>query len=481
MLLQPLEPRPPLDALHRSAVVLAVFILVFVVVVSGCASGTKAGGESRSHTVVLTIADPDPGARDLGEYASAVERLSHGSLRLRVRSDWRGYEADYDRGTLEDVRTGRVDLAKIAVSSFDTFGVGDFQALMAPLLIDRLQLERKALASSLPGEMLRGVTRLRVEGIALLPGELVRPFGLVRRLVGPAQYRGAVVGIRPSVVASKAFRALGARPRAYAPTKLPPWRFRGADLDLVTADGGYSVFGHSSVTANVAFWPRAFAVVGNRKMLAQLTGEQRDVLQRAGPAALDPALARVRVEEAAATRSLCRARVAFVRASPVQLAQLRAALRPVYAELERNPRTRSRIVRIRALKRRMRAEVPPRCGRPGEAQRAPRTLLDGTWQMTASPAHVSAEAAGSPTDIDAGRYRMSIRNGRWSLVHVAPRWTESGTFAADGDTVTWRSANGNVTHLRWNIYRDTLVLERAPGEPKTVASVTYAPWHRVGR
>ncbi|HZC28223.1 MAG TPA: hypothetical protein VE269_00670, partial [Gaiellaceae bacterium] len=263
---------------------------------------------------------------------------------------------------------------------------------------------------------------------------------------------------------------------------LPPWRFRGADLDLVTADSGYGVLGHSSVTANVAFWPRAFAVVGNRKLLAKLTREQRDVLRRAGRAALEPALARVRAEEADATRSLCRIRVAFVHASAVQLVQLRAVLRLVYAELERNRQTRLRIDRIRALKRKTRAEVPPRCGRRGEPERAPRTLLDGTWEMTASPAQVNREAPASEgTDIDSGRYRMFLRHGRWSLVHLAPRWTNSGTFAVAGDTVAWRSADSSVMHFRWNMYRDTLVLERAPGEPKTVASVTFAPWHRVGR
>src|SRR5919109_4098813 len=112
----------------------------------GCSGGTKAGGRPLEHTIVLTIANHETGDRDLAEYIAAVNRLSDGSIRLELREGWRGPEVDYDRGTLADVRAGKVDLAKIAVRSFDTLGVSSFEALTAPFLVDSVGLEQEVLA-----------------------------------------------------------------------------------------------------------------------------------------------------------------------------------------------------------------------------------------------------------------------------------------------------------------------------------------------
>src|ERR687887_384957 len=100
----------------------------------GCSGGTKAGGRPLEHTIVLTIANHETNDRDLAEYGAAVNLLSDGSISLERREGWRAPEVDYDRGTVADVRAGKVDLAKIAVRSFDTLGVSRFQALMAPFL-----------------------------------------------------------------------------------------------------------------------------------------------------------------------------------------------------------------------------------------------------------------------------------------------------------------------------------------------------------
>src|SRR5919198_4554804 len=113
----------------------------------GCSGGTKAGGRPLEHTIVLTIANHESDDRDLAEYIAAINRLSDGSIRLELRVGWRGPEVDYDRGTVADVRAGKVDLAKIAVRSLDRLGVRDFQALVAPFLVDSIGLEHEVLAS----------------------------------------------------------------------------------------------------------------------------------------------------------------------------------------------------------------------------------------------------------------------------------------------------------------------------------------------
>src|SRR4029450_11319912 len=108
----------------------ALPVLLFAAV--GCASETKAGGEGQ-HTIVLTIATHESDDRDLSEYISAVSRLSKGSIKLALSTDWRGDDIDYDRGTIADVRAGKAELAKIAVRSFERLGVGDFQGGRAPV------------------------------------------------------------------------------------------------------------------------------------------------------------------------------------------------------------------------------------------------------------------------------------------------------------------------------------------------------------
>lgn len=459
-------------------------LLALAVVAAGCAGGTKSGGRSSGHTVFLTIANHEGGDRNLSEYIGAVNRLSKGTIRLVPKGNWRSADAEYDRGTLADVRAGRVDFAKIAVRSYDQFGFHDLDALTAPFLVEELALQERLLESGLPSVALRRLRRLGVEGVTLLPGELERPFGLERRLVGPPDYRGAVVGITPAAVATQTLRALGAIPRTYRPGDLPPWRFTGAELDLASLEGGgYPVFGRSSVTANVVFWPRVYTLVGNPGVLAKLTPEQRQVLRRAGREAIAPAIARLRAEERAEAGTLCRRdNVSFVEATPSELFALRAAVRPVYAKLERNRATRTLVHRIEALGRRSVADRALRCPVPLERQRTG-SVLDGTWEMTASVADVLHATQSTPDDaqIDAGHYRMVLRRGRVSTSFTSAGtsgWRASGVFSVRRGKILFRLADGESAVYRWNVYRDTLTLRMVPGVAEA-PNVTFAPWHRV--
>jgi TRAP-type C4-dicarboxylate transport system substrate-binding protein len=453
-------------------------IPAIAVAATGCGGGTKAGGHGHQ-TVVLTLANHERGGEDLGEYVAAVGRLSGGSIRLDLREQWRPGQVDYDRGTVADVRSGKVDLGKIAVRSLDTLGVDDFQALMAPFLVDSLSVEEEVLASDLPARMVPAAGRLGVDGVAMLPGPLRRPLGLTRRLVAPTDYRDAEIGIRPSLVSTLTFRVLGAFPSGYVPGELPPWRFDGAELDPYTVDGNHYAVHGSSLTANVVFWPRAVAIVGNRQVLAQLTPGQRKVLREAGREALGPAIERLRGEDAEEASVLCRRdRLALVEATPSQLAALRAAVRPVYAKLEQNPKTRSLISEIETLKQHSsEAEATTlRC-----AGASPRTVaatpLDGTWEMTLTHARL-VKATHDPVaaDVDAGHYRMVLDRGR---VSIAP-WNGTGVYTVRGDTVALRFRDGETALYRWNVYRNTLTLRYVPGRKQGIVHMTLVPWHRAG-
>jgi TRAP-type C4-dicarboxylate transport system substrate-binding protein len=460
---------------------------------AGCRSGTKAGGQREDETVTLSIASHDFADRDLAEYIAAVGRLSHGSVRLELKEGWRTEAVNSDRGTVADVEAGKIDLAKVSVGSLDTLGVRDFQAVMAPFLVDGLALEERLLTSYLPARMLVGVDRLGVRGVAVLPGEPLRPFGLTRRLVKASDYRDAVLGTAPSLISAQTLRALGATTRAYRPRDLPPWEFDGADLDLLTLERDEYDGPGSSLTANVAFWPRAFVVVANLNVLAKVTRNQRDALLEAGRGAVGLAVRRLQAEDRQEAAMLCRrGRVVLIQATPKDIASLRAAVRPVYADLERDPQTKSFIHAIEAMKRRSPAPEASRCprthGRGEQARPEPpdnenvATPLDGTWEMNASREQV-IDVTHSPIDSegDVGRYRLVLRRGRATGFHLdVPKWRSTGMFSVQHDVVrfTWDSGVGVY---RFNVYRNTLTLHYLPGRETGAPNPTFAPWRRVGR
>jgi C4-dicarboxylate-binding protein DctP len=427
------------------------------------------------HDTVLTIATKG-GSDEVAQYAAAVQRLSGGSIRLVPKENWRSGDPDPARGTIADVRTGRIDLAKVDVRSYERLGVLGFDAVIAPFLVDRLTLEEKLLASRLPRRMLATLTRLGVDGIAMLPGPLEHPFGLERRLLSLSGYRGAVIGTTPTPLARLSLGALHAVPRAYRPADLPPWRYTGAELDLVSlAEGGrYPVYGKSSVTANVAFWPAAATIIGNREVLERLAAGDRRILVHAARESLGAAVAQLQAEDRSAVQTVCRRdRVAFVQASPADVSALRAAVRPVYARLERDPLTRSLLERIEAMKRHAPPDPQLRCATPPQADGAP-TPLDGTWEMSASRARAGA--------VDAGNYRMVLRRGRVSTSFTSPDssgWRGNGSFRVRGERILFQYGDGSSAAYTWNVFRDTLTLRTVPGVAEA-PNPTFAPWHRVG-
>jgi TRAP-type C4-dicarboxylate transport system substrate-binding protein len=330
-------------------------MLIVIVAVAGTAlaltavtSARKAGGSAVRKPVILELASHD----DLyayGTFAAAVRRLSGGWLRIVTVNGWRDHEVDYERGIVGDVRAGKAQLGIVGVRVWDRLGVVGFRALVAPFLIDSLALEGQALQSPLATRALAGVQRGGVVGIALLPGVLRRPFGITRPLVRPDDYQDAMIGIRPGGVAAASLRALGATAKGYVPGDVDG--LDGAELDLGTIAGnGYDRAG-SSVTANVALWPRAQTVVMNRRAFNALTPRQRQILLAAGGQALQPELARVERDGRQALSALCQGgRLALPTATPDELAALRAAVQPLYDQLDGDPATAAWITAITQMR-----------------------------------------------------------------------------------------------------------------------------------
>jgi TRAP-type C4-dicarboxylate transport system substrate-binding protein len=102
----------------------------------------------------------------------------------------------------------------------------------------------------------------------------------------------------------------------------------------------------------------------NGKAWARLTSAQRRILTQAvtGDVAAETTVVRSNEKTDAAT--LCRRGwLRFLTASPADLAALRRAVQPVYAQLDRDPQTRGYIRQIEVMSRGIPAEPVPACGR----------------------------------------------------------------------------------------------------------------------
>jgi TRAP-type C4-dicarboxylate transport system substrate-binding protein len=440
----------------------------------------KAGGERAAEPLVLTLEQSDPlysGSR----FAAAVAKRSGGSIRIDVSPEIHQARVDFERGIVEDVRAGRSDLGVVGVRVWDTLGVTTLQALIAPFLVDSLELERRVLESPLADRMLAGVDRSGVVGIALLPGPPRRPFGFRRALIGPETYDGARLGVHPGRVEAATLRSLGATTRPYL--SLDGASREGAVLNFWGIAGGVGYRG-KTIATNVVFWTRPETVVMNRRSFAALTPAQQDMLRDAGRQAVGPRLAEVARLEQAALRSLCERKLAsLVSVPPAAVAALHEAVRPVYAELERDVRSAELIAEIRKLRSRHATD-------DGESVRCPDTAnrgaseLEGRWKSSMTRGELRANGA---TSAEAATYEgtstLELKAGRW--VFRGEHTTVTGGYTLDGDVIRLAMATctanpcspGEETEYTWSVYRDTLSFGRRSGE--SVWAVIAKPRTRI--
>ena len=92
-----------------------------------------------------------------------------------------------------------------------------------------------------------------------------------------------------------------------------------------------------ALTTNVVLWPKPYTIVMNRDAFDALTSEQQEILREAGREALAPELARSPATRRKRSPRRARGAITLVSASAADLAALRAAVQPVYEELERDP------------------------------------------------------------------------------------------------------------------------------------------------
>lgn len=463
-----------------------------LVPLAGCSSGSasdKAGG-TRSHAVVLTLADGESDVSNAQPFANAVKQLSNGTLEIVIKSSWRPSDPRYETDLIKDVEAGRAQMGVSASRAFDTVGIDSFEALQAPFLIDSVALEREVLASDLADMMLKGLRPAGLVGLTILPGPLRRPLGVANALRSLSDFRGRKIGIRPSVVTAEALRALGAVP-VVLPRDNSTSGLDGAEGHLENLDASLPLRG-ATITGNVDFEPRPNVIFINRRSFDSLTAAQREVLRRA--AAKVRMTAAVYEADGGAAQDLCRRGIKIVVASTSDLAGLRAAVRPVYAAIESNPATKAFIGRIESI--RVAEGGSPdtaRCTASAEAAgstQAP-TRLDGVWRVSYTESQFFAAGADPSEDVPGnwGQFRFTLDRGQFVEVgpDVAPEdGPASGKYVLNGDEITFYRTDhaypGSDTEIWgpyiWSVYRDTLTFEKSKNFGEGPTGLVVKPWRR---
>src|SRR5215469_18736425 len=416
-----------------------VVLLAAIAVLAGCGSPglDKAGDSQARDPVVLTLANFNGDTGELDWLQGAVWRLSRGTMRIDIEYRWRRGQVKAENGLIADVRAGKADLGVVGSRAWDSVVVDNFRALGAPLLIDSYALQERVLRSPMIGQMLGGLGPLGLAGIGLLPGPLRKPLGITRPLLTPADYAGLKIGVQQSRVADATMNALGATP-VWFPGAGPITGFGGVEQQISSIAGNQYDRAGKYLTANVNLWPRPLVLFANGNTWARLTTAQRHILSQAVTDDQPAETNFLRGDERTSIAILCRRGLPFLDASPADLAALRRAVQPVYAQLERDPQTRRYISQIEAMRRRTPAEPAPGCA-PATRLAGRAGPLDGVWRFTVTAAEL--RAAGVPQgDIvpeNYGRFTMIIDRGRFAYQQEdrqACTWAY-GTIAVKGNAI----------------------------------------------
>ena len=354
----------------------AVSVLLSVVGLTGCSAGGESSAADKvgalGGVVVLQLGDPD--TQDAGDlpvltyFADRVEELSDGALRVDTTYAAAGPDRpDAEQEVARMVRDGKLDLGYVGAQSWDELGVKSFAGLFAPLLVDDDALLNAVAQDRLAAEMLGGLRRAGVVGLALVPRSLGPPVGLEHPFVNPDDFAGSRVAVTPSRTADAALRALRARPvHLSGPAAGDAVAAGRVDAQLPAFDL-LPVAG--VVAANVSLLPKLNTLFVNSDSLQELTDDQRLALRAAASRTVAHVIATRPTAQAALERFCSIGRGASptgggraVLAGASDLDALVRATRPVYAELRRDPRARDAIARIRSLK-----AVPPASSGPPSA------------------------------------------------------------------------------------------------------------------
>jgi TRAP-type C4-dicarboxylate transport system substrate-binding protein len=333
---------------------------------AGASPPASGGGPPPPAAVTLTLGVADspgnspPEFQDIAYFTRQVRQLSGGRMKIRIL--WEvAPVTNPEPATVSLVRDGQVDLGWVGARAWDTLGVRSFQALQAPFLIDSYPLLDAAVKSPMATRMLAGLHQAGFTGLGLYPDQLRHLIGFRKPLASLRDLRAARIRVPVSRASDALLGALGA-----VPVHLNGSAFSDA-ITSGTVDGvdagvaGAAMFGGEFLTGNITSYAKTNTLFADAGRFARLTASQRQVLRSAARRTFTFALATP--PEPGGLAAFC-AGGRVVTASRTAVDALGRAARPVYAELERDPRTNAFIQQIQQMKQQFPAPVSLAACRP---------------------------------------------------------------------------------------------------------------------
>ena len=140
---------------------------------------------------------------------------SHGQI--RIEPVWEAaagtdVAAGWDQVVARQVVNGPLDMGMIPSRAWDTEKVTSLRALQAPFLVNTDALLKQVVTADMAVEMLAGLDRAGVTGLALVPESTRQIFAFGKPLLSPADLKGKTIRVPRSDTSYALFRALGATP-----------------------------------------------------------------------------------------------------------------------------------------------------------------------------------------------------------------------------------------------------------------------------
>lgn len=322
------------------------------------AEGEGGGGGD----VALTLGYVTPPAHPYGQavdfFVAEVEEASGGSITFETIPTYSGGDVPL----LQAVRDGTVDAATVSTAVWATQGVEVFDALQAPFLIDRVELEREVIAGEIGQEMLAEVGQIGLVGLAIHEGGLRKPIGADMPLTSPEDFEGLAIRSVESEVLATGLRALGADPvplpvgDIYAALRDGTVDALESNLPLIQTNRYYEVA--EFITGNLTFWPFPTALVINQDVFDSLSEEQQQILIDAGARVPDFSID-IFTQPSDLPETLCEEGMRFAQATEAEIAALEERAQVAVAQLSENPQTAGFIERIRQIKEEGYSGPPP--------------------------------------------------------------------------------------------------------------------------
>jgi TRAP-type C4-dicarboxylate transport system substrate-binding protein len=297
---------------------------------------SKAGGDPPPVTLRIGTDDEPgrPAADAIEEFARQVQKRSHG--RVRIEPVWQAAGVNpknFDQAVAALVESGRLEMGMIPARAWDTENVTTLRALQAPYLVTSDRLLKQVVTLNVATEMLAGLERAGVTGLALVPESTRHVFTYRRPYLVPADFRGTAVRAPHSRTTEALFRAMGATSGDF--NGEPNAQTAGEETSY---DRAPSLPGPTTTVGNLTMFPKANTVVVNRGRFASLDPASRRILQDAATATRDWGV-RSMPDTAALADRYCKQGGTIVTATPAQLAAFRQAAQPVYDDLNRDATT----------------------------------------------------------------------------------------------------------------------------------------------